>query len=451
MEDMEQKLETQETVEEVSEVEAVEAVEENVASEEIETVPASTPKKKSHKNFWKGVVCGALFSVVICGVVLVATGVFQKDGQQGTNSFIEDFVNSSGLVTPETQSKLRNIRSIIDEIYLYSDKIDEKLLQENIVRGYVAGLKEPYTVYYNEEETTALFESTSGTFGGIGVVIMQDRTTGLATFTTIYEDCPGKKAGFKSGDIVYKVNGEDVSGMDLDSIVTRIRGEVGTEVEITVLRGETGEEYTGVATRALIENDTVEYEMKDGKLGYIQLTAFESVTYDQFKEALEDLTKQGMKGLIVDLRNNTGGNLDTVCEILDLILPKGTIVSIKDKNGNGQTFSSDDANKLEVPLVVLTNGYSASASEIFAGAVQDYEIGKLVGTKTYGKGIVQNIYSLGDGTSLKITSSEYFTPNGRNIHEKGIEPDVEIEYQYDEANPDKDNQLEKAIEVLKGM
>jgi len=451
MEDMEQKLETQETVEEVSEVEAVEAVEENVASEEIETVPASTPKKKGHKNFWKGVLCGALFSMAVCAVVLVATGVLKKDGKQGTNSFIEDFVNSSGLVTPETQSKLRNIRSIIDEIYLYSDKIDEKLLQENIVRGYVAGLKEPYTVYYNEEETTALFESTSGTFGGIGVVIMQDRTTGLATFTTIYDDCPGKKAGFKSGDIVYKVNGEDVSGMDLDSIVTRIRGEVGTEVEITVLRGETGEEYTGVATRALIENDTVEYEMKDGKLGYIQLTAFESVTYEQFKEALEDLTKQGMKGLIVDLRNNTGGNLDTVCEILDLILPKGTIVSIKDKNGNGQAFSSDDTNKLEVPLVVLTNGYSASASEIFAGAVQDYQIGKLVGTKTYGKGIVQNIYSLGDGTSLKITSSEYFTPNGRNIHEKGIEPDVEIEYQYDEANPDKDNQLEKAIEVLKGM
>ena len=451
MEEMEQKLDTQETVEEVSEVEAVEAVEENVVSEEIEAVPASTPKKKSHKNFWKGALCGALFSLVVCAVVLVATGVFEKEEESGENSFIEEFINSSGLVTSDTQAKLKNIRSIIDEIYLYSDEIDEELLQENIIRGYVAGLQEPYTVYYNEEETTALFESTSGTFGGIGVVIMQDRTTGLATFTTIYDDCPGKKAGFKSGDIVYKVNGEDVSGMDLDSIVTRIRGEVGTDVEITVLRGETGEEYTGVATRALIENDTVEYEMKDGKLGYIQLTAFESVTYDQFKEALEDLTKQGMKGLIVDLRNNTGGNLDTVCEILDLILPKGTIVSIKDKNGNGQTFSSDDKNKLEVPLVVLTNGYSASASEIFAGAVQDYEIGKLVGTKTYGKGIVQNIYSLGDGTSLKITSSEYFTPNGRNIHEKGIEPDVVIEYEYDEANPDKDNQLDKAIEVLKGM
>ena len=451
MEDMEQKLESQENTDEVLETGVEEITEETVVVDEVETEAVLEPtlKKKGIKNFWKGVLCGALFSIVICGVVLVATGVFKKEEPQG--NFIEEFLNSEGLVTTETQAKLKNIRSIIDEIYLYSDEIDEKLLQENIVRGYVAGLKEPYTVYYNEEETTALFESTSGTFGGIGVVIMQDRTTGLATFTTIYDDCPGKKAGFKSGDIVYKVNGEDVSGMDLDSIVTRIRGEVGTEVEITVLRGETGEEYTGVATRALIENDTVEYEMKDGKLGYIQLTAFESVTYDQFKEALEDLTKQGMKGLIVDLRNNTGGNLDTVCEILDLILPKGTIVSIKDKNGNGQAFSSDDEHKLNVPLVVLTNGYSASASEIFAGAVQDYEIGKLVGTKTYGKGIVQNIYNLGDGTSLKITSSEYFTPNGRNIHEKGIEPDVEIEYQYDEANPDKDNQLDKAIEVLKGM
>ena len=397
----------------------------------------STPKRKKIRNFWKGALCGALFSLVVCAIALVATGVLRGE--------------DSSLVTGATEVKIKNIRSIIDEIYLYSDEIDEARLQDNMIRGYVAGLNEPYTVYYNEEETTALFESTSGTFGGIGVVIMQDRTTGLATFTTIYDDCPGEKAGFQSGDIIYKVNGEDVSGMDLDSIVTRIRGKVGTEVEITVLRGESGEEYTGVAIRALITNDTVTYEMKDDKLGYIQLTAFENVTYEQFKESLDALTKQGMQGLIVDLRNNTGGNLDTVCDILDLILPKGTIVSIKDKNGKGQIFSSDDRHKLEVPLVVLTNGYSASASEIFAGAVQDHKIGTLVGTKTYGKGIVQNIYSLGDGTSLKVTSSEYFTPNGRNIHGKGIEPDVEIEYIYDEANPDKDNQLEKAMEVLKGQ
>ncbi len=399
------------------------------------------PKRKKRKNtFLKGALCGAFFTLVVCGIVAVASGAF-KNNNKGSDSLVAD----------ATVDKLEGIREIIDQIYLYSDEIDEKALQEYLIRGYVAGLKEPYTVYYNEEETTALFESTSGTFGGIGVAIMQDRTTGLATFTTIYKDCPGEKAGFKTGDIVYKVNGEDVSGMDLDSIVTRIRGEVGTDVEITVLRGDNMEEYTGKATRALIENTTVNYEMKDGKIGYLQLTGFEETSYAQFEKALSDLTGQGMKGLIVDLRNNTGGNLSTVCEILDLILPKGTIVSIKDKNGNGQTYSSDDERKLDIPLVVLTNGYSASASEIFAGAVQDYKIGTLVGTKTYGKGIVQNIYSLGDGTSLKITSSEYFTPNGRNIHEIGIEPDVEIEYVYDETNPNSDNQLEKAMEIMKGL
>lgn len=418
-------------------------MEEITQVEQTEEVEVQKPKN----NFWKGALCGALTMLVICGIVIGVSGVM-KTPDNSIGNAVSDSKDDDSLVTDATVQKLKKIRSIIDETYLYSDKIDEKLLQEYLIRGYVAGLEEPYTVYYNEKETTALFESTSGTFGGIGVVIMQDRTTGLATFTTIYENCPGEAAGFKSGDIVYKVNGEDVSGMDLDSIVTRIRGEVGTDVEITVLRGDKMEEYTGVATRALIENDTVNYEMKDGKIGYIQLTGFEDVTLGQFEEALNDLTKQGMKGLIVDLRNNTGGNLATVCEILDLILPEGLVVSIKDKKGNSQGYSSDAEHQLNVPLVVLTNGYSASASEIFAGAVQDYGIGTLVGTKTYGKGIVQNIYSLGDGTSMKITSSEYFTPNGRNIHEIGIEPDVEIEYVSNEADPNADNQLDKAIEVL---
>lgn len=410
----------------------------------IEQTPEVEPKpkkKKKNNGFWKGLFCGAIIMLLIG---LAIRGSESKDNEL----LLPNLTEGSGIVSNTTLLKLEKIQQIIDQIYLYSDDVDEAALQDSILKGYVAGLNEPYTIYYNEEETTKLFESTSGTFGGIGVAIMQDRTTGLATFTTIYKDCPGEKAGFKTGDIVYKVNGEDVSGMDLDSIVTRIRGEVGTEVEITVIRGDKSEEYTAVATRALIENNTVEYEMKDGKIGYIQLTAFESVSFKQFETALDELTNQGMKGLIVDLRNNTGGNLDTVCEILDLLLPKGTIVSTKDKNGNGQTFSSDESHKLNVPLVVLTNGYSASASEIFAGAVQDYKIGTLVGTKTYGKGIVQNIYNLGDGTSIKITSSEYFTPNGRNIHGIGIEPDVTVEYKYDEANPDADNQLDKAIEIL---
>lgn len=397
-------------------------------------------EQKPKNNFWKGALCGALamlvISLIVGGTVIILAMI------KNPTSTSQD-----GIVSSETLEKLETIQALIDNYYLYSDEVDEKALQDYLVKGYVEGLQEPYSVYYNEAETTALFESTSGTFGGIGVAIMQDTTSGLVTFTKIYKDCPGEAAGFKEGDIVYKVNGEDVTAQDLDTIVSQIRGEVGTDVEITVIRD--GEEYTGTATRALIENDTVEYEMKDNQIGYILVTGFEDVTLNQFEEALDDLNNQGMKGLVIDLRSNPGGNLSTVVDMVDLILSEGTIVSVKDRSGNGTTYTADKDCKLNVPLVVLTNGYSASASEIFAGAVKDHELGTLVGTTTYGKGIVQNIYSLGDGTSLKITGSEYFTPSGTNIHGIGIEPDVVIEYEYDENNPEYDNQLEKAIEVLK--
>ena len=209
------------------------------------------------------------------------------------------------------------------------------------------------------------------------------------------------------------------------------------------------EEYTATATRKLVEVHTVEHEMKSDGIGYIRITEFDSVTYDQFASALEDLENQGMTGLVIDLRNNPGGNLDTVCDILDLILPEGTIVSTKDKNGEGEAYTSDEEHKLEIPLSVLTNGNSASASEIFAGAVQDYGVGTLVGTTTFGKGIVQQIFPLTDGTSIKLTISEYFTPKGRNIHGTGIDPDVEVEYEYNKEDPEADNQLEKAIEIVK--
>lgn len=392
------------------------------------------------KTFLKGALCGALTMLVISFIVGGALMIFSLMGR-GTD---ED-----SIVDGTTEQKLEYIRSLIEENYLYYDELDEAALQDALLKGYVEGLGETYSVYYDEEETQALFESTSGEFGGIGVVISQDVTTNVATFVTVYKDAPGAEAGFEEGDLLYKVDGEDITGMDLDTIVSKIRGEVGTTVEITVLRGENMEEYTSTATRALIKSETVAYEMKEGQLGYIHVSGFEEVTYEQFEKALTDLTEQGMKGLVIDLRSNPGGNLTTVCDMLDLILPEGTIVSIKDRDGKGKTYSSDEKHQLEVPLVVLINGYSASASEIFAGAVQDYGIGTLVGTTTYGKGIVQNIYGLPDGTSLKITCSEYFTPKGRNIHGIGIAPDVELEYVYDEANPEADNQLEKALEILK--
>ena len=214
-----------------------------------------------------------------------------------------------------------------------------------------------------------------------------------------------------------------------------------------MLRGENGEEYTCTAIRDIIEVNTVSYEMKNEKTGYIYVSGFEKVTTRQFEDALNDLLSQGMKALVIDLRNNPGGNLSTVCEMLDLILPKGVIVYTEDKYGERETRTSDEEHKLEIPLAVLVNENSASASEIFAGAVQDYGVGILVGTTTYGKGIVQNLYQLTDGTCLKITTSEYFTPNGRNIHGTGIEPDIVVKY--DETNFETDNQLETALECLK--
>lgn len=388
-------------------------------------------------KFWKGALCGALAMLLIVGIVGGTLTIFSMLGYGGK------------AVNIETEQKLKAIQSLIQDKYLYSDKVDESKLQDQLIKGYVSGLGDPYSEYYDVEETQELFETTTGEFGGIGVVITQDIETQIMSFVTVYENSPGEKAGFQAGDMLYKVDGEDVTSQDLDTVVSKIRGEVGTTVGITVIRGETLEEYTGIVTREIIEADTVNHEMKEQRIGYIQVSGFELVTYKQFQEALTELTTKGMKGLVIDLRSNPGGNLSTVCEMLDLILPEGKIVSIEDKYGKGETYTSDAEHQLNVPLAVLIDGNSASASEIFAGAVQDYGIGTLVGTTTFGKGIVQQIYPLADGTSMKVTTSEYFTPNGRNIHGIGIEPDVEIQYVYDAENPETDNQLEKALEIIK--
>lgn len=386
-------------------------------------------------SFLKGALCGAL--AMLLAVTFAGGGYLlykvRKDDR---------------VVTKETERKLESLRELIDEAYLHSDDVSDEELKEFLIKGYVSGLGDPYSVYYDKEETESLFESTEGKFSGIGVSITQDYETGIMTFVNVYEDGAGAEAGFQVGDILYKVDGEDITGQDLNNVVAKIKGEEGTAVEITVLRGEEMEEFTATATRKLVEVHTVEQEMKADGIGYIKITEFDSVTYAQFASALEELQSQGMTGLVIDLRNNPGGNLDTVCEILDLILPEGTIVSTKDKHGEGETFVSDEEHKLDIPMAVLINGNSASASEIFAGAVQDYGVGTLVGTTTFGKGIVQQIFPMTDGTSIKLTISEYFTPNGRNIHGSGIEPDVEIEYEYDVENPEADNQLEKAIEIM---
>ena len=255
------------------------------------------------------------------------------------------------------------------------------------------------------------------------------------------------------GDIIYKINGTEVSGTDLTEVVSRIKTEPGDSVNIEVVREGEAEELSFDVVRAHIEIPTVNSEMLEGKIGYIEVTEFDTVTKEQFRTALETLENQGMEKLIIDLRNNPGGVLDTVCNMLEQILPEGLIVYTEDKQGNRTEYKSSGRHEFKKPMAVLVNGNSASASEIFAGAVKDYGIGTLVGTKTFGKGIVQRIVNLNDGTAVKLTVSKYYTPKGNDIHKVGIEPDVEVEL--DESLKQKitiekaeDNQLQKAIEIL---
>ena len=376
---------------------------------------------KDH-SFFKGALAGAL--VVLLAGVVVSCSVFKSEENQ----------------------KMELLNSLIDRYYI--GDVDETDLSEGVYKGYIEGLGDPYSVYYDEEETKQMSESLSGEFGGVGALMSQDRETGVITVLQVYDGSPAQEAGMRDGDTLYKVEGEEVTGEDLSDVVSKVKGEKGTQVTLTVLRADTGDEEELTITRDTIEAQTVSHEMKENNVGYIRITEFDTVTYEQYKEALEDLEDQGMERLIVDLRSNPGGNLDTVCDILDLMLPEGLIVYTEDKNGEREEYTSDEENQFDKPLVVMMNGYSASASEIFAGAIQDYGLGQIVGTQSYGKGVVQSVFDLQDGTSVKLTIAEYFTPNGRSIDGEGITPDVEVEYQYDENNPDADNQLEKAMEVV---
>lgn len=394
----------------------------------------------SSKHFWRGALAGALAMFLVGALVFFGARLGEKAFAGGDSEKTK--------VTARDDQKLENLKRLVDGKFLYADDIEEGTMQEGLYKGYIEALGDPYSVYYDEEQTQKLMESTQGEYSGIGVVMSQNMETKIITVVQVYQNSPAKEAGVMENDILYKVNGEDVAGRELSDVVQDIRGEEGTSVEITVLRGESAKEVTLEVERRTIEVDTVVSEMKEGQVGYIRISEFDTVTYSQFVKAFTELETQGMKGLVVDLRANPGGNVDTVCNILDMLLPEGTIVSTKDRDGKEMVMESDEEHQFTKPLAVLVDGNSASASEIFAGAVQDYGLGPVVGTTTFGKGIVQTVFDLKDGTSLKLTTSEYFTPKGRNIHGKGIEPDVEVEYQRDENNPEADNQLDAALQEV---
>jgi carboxyl-terminal processing protease len=358
----------------------------------------------------------------------------------------------SEVLDDSTVNKLSEITSYIRAYYM--DEYDVEDLQNSLIAGYVDGLGDKYTVYYTPEEYADLRISTTGTYYGIGAGLQQDPDTMQVTVTKIYKGTPSEDAGLKENDILLYVDDIEATSMELTLLVQKIRGEEGTTVHLQVYRPSTAETLEFDVERKNVVLPSVEGEMLSGNIGYIAIGEWQDNTPEQFKEIVAELEKKGMESMIIDVRSNPGGLLDSVVEVLDYILPKGTVVYTEDKYGQRKTYSSD-ADCLQYPMAVLINGNSASASEIFAGAIKDYSYGTLIGTTTFGKGIVQSIFTLPDGDALKVTTAKYFTPNGNYIHGVGIDPDIELEYEYsgptDEAyDMQYDNQLQKAIQILGG-
>ena len=405
-------------------------------------------EEKKTSGFWKGFFTATVVFIAVA-IVCIGIGMSIKLTTLQSSSVSGSYGNDS-LTTQsdEVLSKLGLLESYIRGYYL--DEIDEDQLKDYLYYGLVAGLGDPYAAYYNEEETQSMLDSSSGSYCGIGAVFSQNMLTGVVTVSRVYEGFPSYEAGILPEDILYKVEGEDITGQDLTNIVTKIKGEEGTEVTVTMLRGE--EELDFTMTRRVIEVPTVEHEMLADNVGYIMISEFDGVTDEQFHEALTDLQSKGMECLIIDLRNNGGGSVESVSNIADELLPKGPIVFTEYKDGE-RIERSSDASCVDLPMAVLMNDNSASASEILAGALQDYDAAEIVGIQSYGKGIVQSVIDLQDGTALKLTTAKYYTPNGNNIHGIGITPDVEIDLPEElktlvEIPYEEDVQLQKAIEVL---
>lgn len=339
------------------------------------------------------------------------------------------------------------------EMY-YMDEVSMEDLRTGAYRGMLEALGDPYSTYYTASEYDTLMESTSGTYCGIGAYVSQNMTTMIMTIVKPFVNGPAYAAGMLPGDVIYQVDGEDVTGMELSAVVAKMKGEAGTKVTVTVVRDGVTEPIDLEITRAMIEVQTVEYEMLENRIGYILVSEFDEPTVQQFKDAIGSLKEEGMQALVIDLRDNPGGLLSSVVEMLDYLLPKDSlIVYTEDKYGDREEYRAKAATTFELPLTVLVNGNSASASEIFTGAVKDYGIGTIVGTTTFGKGIVQSVYPLSDGTAVKITVSRYFTPSGVCIHGIGVAPDVEVELaeelrQKVSIAHEEDNQLQTAIQEL---
>ncbi|MCD8151833.1 MAG: S41 family peptidase [Clostridiales bacterium] len=397
--------------------------------------------EKKNRGFAKGFLAGVIVAVV------VTAGIFAVMTRVGTG--LISLSSYDQVLDTETVAKIETLAAYIQSTY-YED-VDIEDLREGLYEGLFANL-DAYSQYYTAEEYEDLLESSlEGTYCGIGASLQQDAETMQVTVVRVYDGSPAQEAGLMAGDVIYMVDDYEATSMELSELVTHIRGEENTTVHLITYRN--GEELEYDITRKNLTFPTVSSDMLDDSVGYIAISEFTEATTEQFETALADLQDAGMEALIVDLRSNPGGVLTTVCDMLDLILPEGLILYTEDRDGNREEYMTTDAASLDLPLVVLVNENSASASEIFAGAIQDRDAGTIVGTTTYGKGVVQSVRSLSDGSAFKVTTHRYYTPGGTCIQDIGITPDVEIEYEFlggedDEYSYDLDNQIQKALEIL---
>ena len=387
-----------------------------------------------HKEYAAGVLTGVL-------VVALAAGGVKFVQQRQYNGVLSD---SSHV------QKIEYLEKMIDQEYL--GEVDNAEMAEGIYAGLVYGLGDVYSRYYTADEYAQETASTDGAYAGIGVSIQKNKNGGVQ-IAECYEGGPGAEAGLQTGDVITAINDTDVTDMELSDVVSLIRENKDNTIVLTVFR-ENEEKSREISVDVTdVELPSVFGEMLDKKTGYIQITQFTGVTPQQYKDMFAELKDKGMERLVIDLRDNPGGLLTSVCDILREILPEGLIVYTEDKYGNREEETCDGKHQLDMPLAVLVNENSASASEIFAGAVQDHEVGTIVGTTTYGKGVVQELRQLSDGSAVKLTVSNYYTPNGNSINKVGIKPDVEVKLasellNKDEITHEEDNQLQKARKVL---
>lgn len=369
------------------------------------------------------------------------------------NYYVDKYSTDNVLNSSNLDDEIKNVKKSIDKYFLWNDKIDENKLKSSAIKGYVSGLEDEYTEYIPKEEMKDYTESLSGNFTGIGIYMTSDEKSGRVVVYYPIEGSPAQKAGIKAGDLIISVDGIEYTYDDFKNIAKFIKGEQGTSVNIVIERN--GDRMSFDITREKITLNPISTRIIDGKIGYLKLPSFDEETAKEFEEKVKELKENGAESLIIDLRNNGGGIVQEATNIADMFLDKGkTIISTKDNKGNNEITYSTKEPIFNMPLVVLVNENSASASEILVCSLKENNRAKVIGTKTFGKGIIQTVLTLSDGSGLKITTNEYYTPNGSNIHKIGITPDEEVLLPesnnniYDVEEKD-DTQLKRAIEILK--